>query len=257
MGRSDSLVFVAGRDDVAVARLDPRWKLAAAAVAVGAALSLRSPFPVAAGLVASLLPAISARPPARWFAARVAGAALAVALFALPLPFILDSSGHALRFGPLRFSPYGAQVGLLLVGRALTVVVVTLTLLATTPPDALLKAARRLGVPGVVVQVAMMTYRYLFVLSEELGRLRVAVRARGFRNRSSRHAYATAGRVAGALLVRSHERADRVYQAMRCRGFDGRFRSLTAFRTGTAELAAFALVVLVAAGLVVLDRLVF
>jgi hypothetical protein len=40
---------------------------------------------------------------------------------------------------------------------------------------------------------------------------------------------------------------------MRCRGFDGRFRSLAAFRTTAADVAAFALIAGGAAGLLVLS----
>jgi hypothetical protein len=44
---------------------------------------------------------------------------------------------------------------------------------------------------------------------------------------------------------------------MRCRGFDGRFRSLTAFHTRPADVAAFLLVAAGAVGLAVLDRVIF
>jgi cobalt/nickel transport system permease protein len=84
----------------------------------------------------------------------------------------------------------------------------------------------------------------------------VAVRVRGFRNRAARHAYATAGRVAGTLLVRGHERAERVHQAMLCRGFDGQFRSLTAFRTRPADVLVFMLIAGSAVALAAVDRFV-
>src|SRR5262249_10391141 len=110
-----------------------------------------------------------------------------------------------------------------------------------------------LHVPGLLVQLAMLTYRYVFVLAAELARLRVALRVRGFRNRVTRHSYRTVGHVAGTLLLRGSERAERVGQAMRCRGFDGRFRTLTTFRTTGADVALFALIVLCAAGLLAWD----
>jgi cobalt/nickel transport system permease protein len=135
------------------------------------------------------------------------------------------------------------------------VVVLVLVLLATAPLDALLKAAHSLRVPGLLVQLALLSYRYLLVLADELARLRVALRARGFRSRATRHAYRTAGQVAGTLLVRGHERAERVHQAMRCRGFDGRFRSLEAFHTAAADVGAFALIAGGALGVAALDWL--
>jgi cobalt/nickel transport system permease protein len=237
-------------------RLDPRWKLAAVAIAVCAALSLHTLPAALLALFGTVALAAAVRLPPGWFAARAGAALAAVAVFVLPLPLLVDGPGPTWQWGPLRFSLHGAEVGMLLAVRALTVVSLSLTLLATTPADALLKAARALGVPGLLVQVGAMTYRYLFVLADELHRLRVAVRVRGFRNRASRHAYRTAGQVAGTLLVRGHERADRVHHAMRCRGFDGRFRSLTAFHTHPVDVAAFLLVAGGAVGLAVLDRVI-
>jgi cobalt/nickel transport system permease protein len=100
----------------------------------------------------------------------------------------------------------------------------------------------------------LLSYRYLFLLGEELGRLRVALRVRGYRNRMSLHSYRTVGHVTGVLLLRGHERAERVGQAMRCRGFDGRYRSLAEFRTRWTDVAFFALTVGAASALVLWDQ---
>jgi cobalt/nickel transport system permease protein len=105
----------------------------------------------------------------------------------------------------------------------------------------------------LLVQLMMMMYRYVFVFAGELLRMRVAMRVRGYRNRFNRHSYRTIGHVAGTLLVRGYERSERVGQAMRCRGFDGRFRSLVSFRTTVRDILAFGLVLVVSAGLLALD----
>jgi cobalt/nickel transport system permease protein len=78
-----------------------------------------------------------------------------------------------------------------------------------------------------------------------LRRLRVALRVRGFRARADRHGYRTAGHVVGAVLVRGADRADRVGEAMRARGFDGRFHTLTAFRTTVWDVVGFMVMVAV------------
>jgi cobalt/nickel transport system permease protein len=83
--------------------------------------------------------------------------------------------------------------------------------------------------------------------------LRIALRVRGFRNAMTAHAYRTVGQVTGTLLVRGSDRAEHVAQAMRCRGFDGRFRTLTEFRTRPADVLMFVLTVGVAGGLVAWD----
>jgi cobalt/nickel transport system permease protein len=62
------------------------------------------------------------------------------------------------------------------------------------------------------------------------------------------------GHVTGAVLVRGADRAERVAEAMRCRGFDGTFHTTTAFRTAAADIITFAAVAAAAAALVVWDR---
>jgi cobalt/nickel transport system permease protein len=120
-------------------------------------------------------------------------------------------------------------LALRLLAKAAAILTLMLVLLATAPLEATFKAAHALRVPGLLVQLAMLTMRYTFLFGTELTRMRVALRVRGYRSRVARHSYRTIGHVAGTLLVRGYERAERVGQAMRCRGFDGRFRSLTEF----------------------------
>src|SRR5262249_35852675 len=109
--------------------------------------------------------------------------------------------------------------------------------------------------PGTLVHVVLLSYRYLFVLADELDRLRRALRVRGFRARPNRHSYRTVGHVVGTLLVRGVERAGGGAPAMRCRGFNGRFRSLADFRTRAADVGFFISMVVLAVGLVAWDVL--
>jgi cobalt/nickel transport system permease protein len=238
-------------------RLDPRWKLAGLLLAAVLVAAVRTLIPTAAALLGALALAALARLPWRWYLGRVAAVGLFVALFALPLPFLLSGDGPAWALGPVTITWHGLSTALFVAAKALTVLTLMLVLLASAPLEDTLKAAHALRVPGRLVQLAVLTYRYIFVLEGELARLRVALRVRGYRNRANRHSYRTVGHVAGALLVRGYERAERVGQAMRCRGFAGCFHSLTSFRTTAADVAAFALLVGGAGALLAWDRLGF
>jgi cobalt/nickel transport system permease protein len=238
-----------------VSRLDPRWKLAALLLAAGVAATLHTLPAAALALAAALLLALLARLPPRWFLERLGALALFLALFTLPLPWLLGDDGPGWTCGPVRFSLHGLAIALLLSAKAVTIVTLFLVVQATAPLEANLKAAHALRVPGLLVQLGLLSYRYLFVLADELARLRIALRVRGYRNRANRHSYRTAGHVAGTLLVRGYERAERVSQAMRCRGFDGQFRSLMAFSTRPADILAFLLVTAGAAALAAWDWL--
>jgi cobalt/nickel transport system permease protein len=223
-----------------LSRLDPRWKLAGLILAGAAAVAVQTVPAAAAALAGALLLAALGRLPPRWLLMRTGAAVLFVGLFAAPLPFMYSVTHHD--------AAAGAAAAAVLICKAGAVVTLSLVLLATAPVDATLKAAHALYAPGVIVQITLLSYRYIFLLAEELGRLRIALRVRGFRNRPTWRSYRTVGVVAGCLLVRGWERAERVGQAMRCRGFDGRFRSLAAFRTTAADVVAFALMAAGAVG---------
>lgn len=224
--------------DSPLARLDGRWRLSVLLVAVVSAAVVRSLAAGAACLAAALLLAALARMDWRWYGRRLAVIGFLVALFALPLPFLAED---------------GWRFAAVLLTKALTLFTLTAVLLVTAPLDVTLKAAHALWIPGLLVHLALLTYRYLFVIGDELARLRVALRVRGFRNRANAHAYRAVAAASGTLLVRGYERAERVAAAMRCRGFDGRFRSLAAFRTRAGDVVALALAVGFAVGVFLLD----
>lgn len=240
------LVEYAQRDSV-LHRMDARWKLAALVLCSAAVISLQTITAAAIALVAAIVLIALSRLPFAWFVARLGGVAFIVSTFLIVLP--LTMPGEDWTLGPLTISKYGLQLALLICLKALAVVALALLLFATSPLETTLKAARSLYAPSLLVQLLLLTYRYIFLLGDELHKLRLTLRLRGYRNRASAHCYRTIGHVAGTLLVRSYERAERVAQAMRCRGFDGQLRSLHSFRSRPADVVKFSSSVLLAAGL--------
>jgi cobalt/nickel transport system permease protein len=220
-----------------LSRLDPRWRLAGLLVALAAVTAVRSVPAVAAALAGAVLLAALARLPARWASRRLTEIGLAL----LPVVLLLPLTGNP-------------TLALVIFLKGLAIATLGLVLLATAPLPATLAAAHALRVPGRLVHLTLLTYRYVFVLADELRRLRTALRVRGFRTRLNRHSYRTVGQVTGTLLVHGAARAERVAQAMRCRGFDGRFHTLAEFRTRTADVLAFALLASGALALVAGER---
>lgn len=100
-------------------------------------------------------------------------------------------------------------------------------LTATTPFPDLMHALRHLRVPSLLVSIISFMYRYLFVLVEESQRLLRARAARSARLPGQRGGGSlvwrarVAGGMAGQLMIRSLDRADRVYFAMVSRGYRG------------------------------------
>jgi cobalt/nickel transport system permease protein len=230
---------------------DPRWKLAALAPAAFVVAVLQTLPCALVAFAAALGLVILGRLPPRWYLVRIGTLALFLCLFVVWLPFV--GGGATWTVGPLTLSAAGLEMAAVILLKSLAAVTLILAVWATAPLEVNLKAAYALRVPGIVIQLVLLTYRYVFLLAEELGRLRIALRVRGYKNRMSLHSYRTIGHVTGTLLVRSYERGERVGQAMRCRGFDGRFRALAEFRTRGRDVAAFAIIILGAAALLFSD----
>ncbi len=120
---------------------------------------------------------------------------------------------------------------------------------ATTKITDLLKGLQRLGVPRVIVLIISFMYRYIFVVVDEMMRMRQARDSRNFGGKRW-HQFKTIGNMIGTLFIRSYERGERVYAAMLSRGFDGEMRTLsgTAFRAADAYFgAAFGMVLVMSA----------
>jgi cobalt/nickel transport system permease protein len=115
--------------------------------------------------------------------------------------------------------------------------ILALILLTTTTrlPD-LLGGLERLRLPRVMVMILSFMYRYIFVLVEEVGRLRTARDSRGYGGGTRRHRIRTVGTMVGTLFIRSYERGERIYNAMLSRGYDGHLRSLRRLAVTTADV---------------------
>jgi cobalt/nickel transport system permease protein len=241
--------------EAGLGQLDARWKLAALVPAAAAAAILYTLPAATVAFVLAVGLALAGGLSSRWFASRLLRLAPLLVLFSIWLPFMGAGDGPTWTLGPFTLSVRGFQVACLLCLKALTILALMLVLLGSTAVNDALQAARALYVPGILIHLLLLTFRYLEVFAAELSRLRVALRVRGYRNRANVASYRTIGHITGALLVRSSERAERVGQAMRCRGFDGRFRSLAQFRTTVADVAFFTLMFGAAATLLAWDFL--
>jgi cobalt/nickel transport system permease protein len=116
------------------------------------------------------------------------------------------------------FPPGGVGKFLTLLARSGLCLFTMILLAATTPFQEMLRVARRAGAPAVVVTTLALMYRYVFVLVDELQRMRQARASRTF-TRSRARWWRSLGTVIGQLFVRSTERAERIYAAMCARGW--------------------------------------
>ncbi len=103
--------------------------------------------------------------------------------------------------------------------KTLLTVLAILVLIATTSFVDISYQLTKLRIPKIICLQLIMTYRYISVLLEEAATMYTAytLRAPGQKGVLMKHM----GNFLGQLILRSFDRAERVYQAMKCRGFQG------------------------------------
>lgn len=174
-----------------------------------------------------------------------------VLFFWLLLPVTVPGSPFG-QLGPLTITHEGVVLAARLTIKSNAIVLASIALLATEPIATLGQALGHLKVPTKLVQLLLLTYRYIFVIEQEYRRLLRAAIIRGFYAKTNLHTYKTYAYMVGILFVRASFRAERVHQAMRCRGFSGRFYSLHQFNFSNHERLwsfIFVLAILVIGGL--------
>jgi cobalt/nickel transport system permease protein len=232
---SVELTGLAGRPASPVHRLDPRAKVLGVVgitvVAVSTPLSAWPAF-VACALCLVVLAAVARVPPGViWRRARVV--LPLVAFVAIFLPFFRHG-GSLYHVGPFTLSEVGIETFLTVTIKATIGTVSAVLLGATTSFPDVLRALELMRVPRLFTLIAAFMYRYLFVIVEEVARMRVALASRGYRPRHALQASAI-GRVVTALFLRTYTRGERVYLAMLSRGYRGQMPEIRTFSFATVD----------------------
>ena len=135
------------------------------------------------------------------------------------LPFVAGDT-IIWQWGWLNLRWEGCQETLLIVVRFFCILTVSLVLFGTATILNSIKGLRGLGLPQVILDMTLLTYRYLEELGEMLKTMQRAMRLRGFNPHLFNYRQIEIlTRLIGSLIVRSYERSTRIYQAMILRGY--------------------------------------
>ena len=135
------------------------------------------------------------------------------------LPF-LSGDTVLFRIGFLEVTQEGVEAVCLIATRFLCILTISLILFGTAPFLVTIKAMRSLGLPDVMVDMTLLSYRYLEEFGETRTTMQRAMRLRGFKSdRFSERTLRILSGLVGSLLIRCYDRSERVYQAMRLRGY--------------------------------------
>ncbi|MGX1883175.1 cobalt ECF transporter T component CbiQ [Streptomyces sp. NPDC055287] len=199
--------------------LPPHCKLAAVFCFVLVVVSTPREAMWAFALYAALLGGVAyaARVPAGFLLKRLLIEVPFVA-FAVLMPFV--AQGERVEVLGVSLSVSGLWGAWNVLAKGTLGVAASVLLASTTELRSLLLGLQRLKLPPLLVQIASFMIRYGDVITDEMRRMSIARRSRGFEARGVRH-WGVLGKTAGALFIRSYERGERVHLAMVSRGYTG------------------------------------
>lgn len=211
--------------------LDPRVKLICAAAAILAVLFTVHWQTSALFFSSCFFLVLYYKLPVTHFIKRLIYPLYIIIIVAVIQPFTYGSTvAFQLPFLALPVYEEGLGFALLIFIRCLAAVSILTLLVMTTPLMNIMEALAWFHVPAVLLDLALLMFRYVFVISEEAERL--------YRAQSSRCGYSRKisfsrklgnyGTLFGTLLIRSYERAVKVGNAMISRGYKG--ENLFAFK---------------------------
>ena len=186
---------------------------------LGLAISL-PPFPAAVlvGAAMTMAALVGARVPVRvWL-----GCALAPAGFMLTgaMALVVQFDGHGFSLSPAGLAAAGG-----LIARSLAGLACLLFLALTTPATDLMAGLRRLGVPAEIVEIALLMYRFIFLIAGEAMAMDAAQAAR-LGHATHWRRLRSLGLLLASLLPRAFDRARRLETGLAARGWEGEMRVL-------------------------------
>jgi cobalt/nickel transport system permease protein len=171
--------------------------------------------------------------------------------FVLSIAFVLAWSvpgSPLIAYGQIQLTTGGVVFLATLVIRALIGVTYSLVLLMTTKYNYLTHIISKV-LPYPLNQIALLTYRFLFLTLEGLESTVIAMKSRGGFNLSGlRKAGRFYGSVFALAFIRSFDKADRVAKAMQSRAYEGKLNSYYRLpRPSTSGYAVILFAVLISA----------
>ncbi|QGG46242.1 cobalt ECF transporter T component CbiQ [Heliorestis convoluta] len=225
-------------------RWDPRYKFLGFMVLIFAFALVQNVLVLPAMLLVTVFLFFSSSLPFQLWLSRIKVPAFFLLALALLLPFF---AGEKILWqaGPFALRLEGLVAFLLIAGKLTSILTLVLVLFGTTPMLMILKAMRHLGLPELMADMVHFTYRYLFQLQEDYERQSTAARLRGYRS-DSIASITTTSYLLGSLLVRSYDQAERVYKAMRLRGYGQHAFYIHPFQSQPKDLWLFAATTMIA-----------
>ncbi|GAQ94738.1 cobalt/nickel transport system permease protein [Thermodesulfovibrio aggregans] len=151
------------------------------------------------------------------------------------IPLTYPGNPH-IEIGSIRISLEGIKYALSITIKCNAIIIATISLLSTSSVFSLAHAMLHLKMPKKLVTLFFLFYRYITVIHDEYLKIKRAAALRGFVPATNLHTYKTYAYIVGGMLIKSLERAEEIYKAMLCRGFNGYFPLFEHFQIKKSDI---------------------
>jgi len=149
---------------------------------------------------------------------------LSVVLDLNPVRPVFSQNAGVVTFG---VSEAGLQQGMLILFRSFSGIAVLYALVLNTSISDMIYVLRKLKVPEVVLDLMVLVYRNIFILSDTAQSIYISQKSRmGHRNLKT--SLRSTAQLGGSAFVLSGVRAEQLFRSMESRGYTGRIHNLPA-----------------------------
>lgn len=124
-----------------------------------------------------------------------------------------------------------------LISTALSAVSCLYFLSFTTPMPDILEVLRKLHCPKLMIELMLLIYRFIFVLSETASAISVSQNCR-LGNRDYKTSMKSFGMLGSVLMIRAVSRSNKLYDAMEARCYDGTIHVLSEYQPPKKKVIA-------------------
>ncbi len=134
---------------------------------------------------------------------------------------ILFSEGETLfRIGPFALKSRGVTLALNTSVRVLCIITVGIVMVNTTPLAGLSGKLQKMRIPKILVDIGILTGRYIMVIGEDFRKMRASRKLRGYvPGKSISQRFRVIVPTAATLLLRGFQQSEMVFNAMHMRGY--------------------------------------
>lgn len=199
--------------------LDPRARIISLVLVIVAVCVVFSPAALAGLCLASFLMLMPSGLTLREVLRRLLPVNIFMALLWLTMPFL--SEGPYCTVWGIAISWIGITQALIITLKANAIVAFTSAFLYPVETGTLAVGLHRLGVPSKMVWLLILSVRYVMGMADKVRKSALAIRMRS--GKGGRMRFKAYGGLFAKLFVSSHESGERLYLAMRSRGYGDHF----------------------------------